>query len=76
MAADVVARMVVHGVLGSLTHRQRAVVVLRIFDDMPEAQVARVLDCAVGTVKSTMARALDKLRDEPRLTELLERESR
>ena len=40
--------------------------VLRVFDDLPEAQVAQVLNCAVGTVKSTMAKALAKLREDPR----------
>ena len=32
--------------------------VVRVFDDLSEAQVAEVLGCAVGTVKSTMARAV------------------
>jgi DNA-directed RNA polymerase specialized sigma24 family protein len=52
------------------------VVVLRVFDDLSEAQVAQVLDCAVGTVKSTMARAVARLRDDPRLAELLDRQAR
>lgn len=50
--------------------------VLRIFDDLPETQVAQILGCALGTVKSTMSQALAKLRDEPRLAELIELESR
>jgi RNA polymerase sigma-70 factor (sigma-E family) len=58
MAAEVAVRIAVRGALGSLTGRQRAVVVLRVFDDLSEAQVAQVLDCAVGTVKSTMAKAV------------------
>lgn len=76
MAAEVTVRMAVQGALGLLTDRQRAVLVLRIFDDLTEAQVAQVLHCATGTVKSTMARALAKLHDDPRLAELLEREAR
>jgi DNA-directed RNA polymerase specialized sigma24 family protein len=52
------------------------VIVLRIFDDLSEAQVAQILDCAVGTVKSTMSQALAKLRSEPRLAELMERQVR
>jgi RNA polymerase sigma-70 factor (sigma-E family) len=76
VAAEPAARMAVRSALDSLTHRQRAVVVLRVFDDLSEAQVAQVLNCAVGTVKSTMARSLAKLREDPRLAELMEREAR
>jgi DNA-directed RNA polymerase specialized sigma24 family protein len=49
LAAEVTARMAVRSALGSLTARQRAVLVLRVFDDLSEAQVAQVPDCAVGT---------------------------
>jgi len=66
----------VQGALKSLTARQRAVLVLRVFDDLSEAQVAQVLDCAIGTVKSTMARAAARLREDPRLAELMDREPR
>jgi len=76
MAVEVAIRVAVKSALGSLTSRQRAVLVLRVFDDLSEAQVAEVLNCATGTVKSTMARALDKLREHPGLTGLLEREAR
>jgi RNA polymerase sigma factor (sigma-70 family) len=75
MAAEVAVRMAVRSALGSLAPRQRAVFVLRVFDDLSEAQVAQVLGCAVGTVKSTMARAAARLREDPRLTELLDREA-
>ncbi len=76
LAAEVAVRMAVRSALGSLTDRQRAVLVLRVFDDLSEAQVARVLDCAIGTVKSTMARAVARLREDPRLAELIDREAR
>jgi RNA polymerase sigma-70 factor (sigma-E family) len=76
VAAEVAAHLAVRSALGALTDRQRAVVVLRVFDDLTEVQVAAVLHCAVGTVKSTMARALAKLREDPRLAELMEREAR
>ena len=69
-------RLAVRSALGSLTARQRAVLVLRVFDDLSEAQVAQVLDCAVGTVKSTMAKAMARLREDPRLAELMERMAR
>ena len=52
LAAEAAARVAVRGALGRLTDRQRAVLVLRVFDDLSEAQVAQVLNCAIGTVKS------------------------
>ena len=69
-------RLAVRGALASLTSRERAVLVLRVFDDLSGVQVAQVLDCAVGTVKSTMARAAARLRDDPQLAGLLDREAR
>jgi RNA polymerase sigma-70 factor (sigma-E family) len=45
-----------------LPARQRAVLVLRYFDDLTEAETARVLGCSVGTVKSQHARAIARLR--------------
>jgi RNA polymerase sigma-70 factor (sigma-E family) len=48
--------------LAQLTERERRVVVLRHYYDLSEASVARELGIAPGTVKSTLARALTKLR--------------
>jgi RNA polymerase sigma-70 factor (sigma-E family) len=45
-----------------LPARQRAAVVLRFYEDLPETEVARLLDCSVGTVKSQTAKGLGKLR--------------
>jgi len=75
VAAEAALRVTVRGALGSLTARQRAVLVLRVFDDLSEAQVARVLDCAPGTVKATLARAVARLRADPRLAGLMDRET-
>ncbi len=50
--------------LGHLPRGQRAVVVLRYFDDLTEAQTAARLGCSVGTVKSQHAKALRRLRDD------------
>jgi RNA polymerase sigma-70 factor (sigma-E family) len=47
--------------LGTLPPRQRAVLVLRYFEDLSEAQVAELLGCSVGTVKSTASRGLSRL---------------
>ena len=48
--------------LGKLPRRQRAAVVLRYYEDLPETEVAALLGCSVGTVKSQTSRALAKLR--------------
>ena len=48
--------------LKSLPPMRRAVVVLRFYEDMSEADIARVLDRPLGTVKSDLHRALNKLR--------------
>ncbi|HEX8001729.1 MAG TPA: SigE family RNA polymerase sigma factor [Mycobacteriales bacterium] len=45
-----------------LPAKQRAIVVLRHYEDRSEAEVARLTGCAVGTVKSQCARGLAKLR--------------
>ncbi len=51
--------------LRNLAPMQRAVLVLRYFVDLSEAQTAETLGCTVGTVKSTNTRGLDRLRRMP-----------
>ena len=46
-----------------LPYRQRAVVVLRHYEDLTERETASVLGCTIGTVKSQNARALARLRE-------------
>ena len=63
-----------HAVL-RLPDRQRAMVVLRYYEDLSEVQTAEVLGVSVGTVKSAVSRALAKLRQDPRLAAELSQES-
>jgi RNA polymerase sigma-70 factor (sigma-E family) len=53
--------------LGRLPKRQRAVLVLRYFEDLSEAQIAETLSMAPGTVKSYAAKGLARLRQDPSL---------
>jgi RNA polymerase sigma factor (sigma-70 family) len=60
--ADFDLRLSVAAALARLGPRQRAVLVLRYFDDLPESEVAELLGISVGTVRSTCHRAQAKLR--------------
>jgi len=55
--------------LRRLGPRQRAVIVLRFWMDMSEAETAAALNCSVGTVKSQASRALAALRGSAELME-------
>jgi RNA polymerase sigma-70 factor (sigma-E family) len=48
--------------LATLPPQQRTVLVLRYYEDLSEAQIADILGCAIGTVKSNSSRAMAKLR--------------
>jgi len=62
-ADDPDTRMVMWQALASLPPRQRTVLVLRYYEDMSEAEIADTLGVSRGTVKSTAARALARLRE-------------
>jgi RNA polymerase sigma-70 factor (sigma-E family) len=65
-AADTLGTSELHDTLqraiNRLPQRMRAAVVLRYFEDMTEAEVADILGVSQGTVKSTVSRAVAKLR--------------
>jgi len=54
-------RSLVWDAVKALPERQRACVVLRYLEDLSEAEIAAVLECSVGTVKSQLAKARSKL---------------
>jgi RNA polymerase sigma factor (sigma-70 family) len=49
--------------LAKLAPRRRAAVVLRYYADLPLAEIAEILDCKIGTVKSMLHRALAELKE-------------
>lgn len=69
-------RLLLDQALALLTPRQRAVVVLRYFDDLTERAAAEALDVSIGTVKSQTHLALARLREKaPELADLLREET-
>src|SRR6266516_889334 len=72
--ADLVGeRAALLAALRQLPPRQRAVVVLRYWEDLTDTQIAAALGCSPGTVRSQLSRALAKLREDPALGEGEER---
>jgi RNA polymerase sigma-70 factor (sigma-E family) len=53
--------------LATLPERQRTVLVLRYYLDLPDREIAAALDCREGTVRSLAARAFATLRTVPGL---------
>jgi len=68
-AEQVGERAALLAALRELPPRQRAVVVLRYWEDLTDAQIAAALGCSPGTVRSQLSRALAKLRANPALGE-------
>jgi DNA-directed RNA polymerase specialized sigma24 family protein len=64
-------RLVLVRALRRLPVNQRAVLVLRHFEDLPESEVARVLGLPLGTVKSLNRRGLALLRQAPDVAAML-----
>ena len=56
-------RLVLFDALAKMPARQRAVIVLRFWEDLDVGQTAQLLGCTEGTVKSQSARGLAKLRE-------------
>ncbi|WP_127499987.1 SigE family RNA polymerase sigma factor [Actinoplanes solisilvae] len=61
-AESAVERLVLRRALLTLSAKQRAVIVLRFFEDHTEAEAAKLLGVSVSTVKTQTGRALDRLR--------------
>jgi RNA polymerase sigma-70 factor (sigma-E family) len=62
--ADPADRELMRGLLLGLAPRQRACLVLRYYEDLTGPQIAEVLGCSEGTVKSQTSKALKRLRKE------------
>lgn len=65
----IIERLALVEALSRLSKRQREVVVLRYLAGYPEADVAEILDCSVGTVKTHASRGLSVLRRDMSETE-------
>lgn len=64
MAEEVERRLNLHAALEGLPDRQREAVVLRFFESLSTEQTARAMQCAEGTVKATLHKALRSLRNQ------------
>jgi RNA polymerase sigma-70 factor (sigma-E family) len=62
MAVDPGVSLDTRALIATLPWDQRAVLILRFFDDLSERETARILGCSVGTVKSRTSRGLARMR--------------
>src|SRR5439155_27072236 len=65
--ATVDARDAVCWLLATLPRRQRAVLVLRLFEDLDDDDIAEILQCRPGTVRAHASKGLATLREHPQL---------
>jgi RNA polymerase sigma-70 factor (sigma-E family) len=63
VGAESAERDRVRRMIAKLPHRQRAVLVLRYFEDLDDATIATILDCSAATVRTHAMRALHRLRE-------------
>jgi len=59
--------------LGRLPRRQRAALVLRYYEGLSDGEIAEAMNCAVGTVRAHISRALATLRENVTLKDLAQR---
>lgn len=71
LSADAAERDLLWRLVSRLPPRQRAVLVLRYYEDLDDASIAEILDCSVVTVRTTALQALAKLRERYRVSESL-----
>ncbi len=64
LAGPLSDRALVRDLLADLPPKQRAVLVLRFYEDLSDAQIAAHLGCRQGTVRSIVSRSLGALRAE------------
>ncbi|MCA2227804.1 SigE family RNA polymerase sigma factor [Nonomuraea aurantiaca] len=60
--SEVETRITLAKALRVLPARKRAVLVLRYYEDLPESEVAKIMGCSVGTVRSQTHQAVARLR--------------
>ena len=65
---DVSTHQAMRGALMALPARQRAAIVLRYYEDLPENEIAEILECRPATVRSLVARGLHTLRGMPEVS--------
>jgi RNA polymerase sigma-70 factor (sigma-E family) len=62
VSAESAERDAVRRMIAELPHRQRAVLVLRYYEDLDDAAIAEILECSTATVRTHAMRALHRLR--------------
>lgn len=61
---DVIDRLTMFHAIQALPIRQRTAIVLRFYEDLPEADIATVMRCRPGTARSLISRGMAALRSE------------